>query len=766
MADFLRDLNAVQQQAVKDIHGPSLIIAGAGSGKTRVLTYRVAYLLSQNIHAHSILALTFTNKAAGEMKKRIVELVGYSTSKFLWMGTFHSIFSRILRAEAVQLGYTQNYTIYDAEDTKNLLKKVIKELNLSDETYKPTDVYARISNAKNNLVTADAYAANPKIQQADNMSRKPLISEIYKRYQKKCKAADAMDFDDLLLNMNILLRDFPEILKKYKKQFGFILVDEYQDTNYSQYLIVKRLAEDHKNVCVVGDDAQSIYSFRGARIENILNFRNDYPEYKLYKLEQNYRSTKNIVEAANSLIHKNQNQIHKKIWSENIEGDKIKVYASNSDIEEGMITASEIYDIHSLGKDHYRDFAILYRTNAQSRIFEDALRRRNIPYRVYGSVSFYQRKEIKDLLAYLKLIVNQLDSEAFSRVINYPARGIGKTTIDRISAFSLSEEIPVWEIAGHIPNYASKIGLNKGTQEKIIGFVKMIEEFREAESDTTAWELAMQVATRSGILRDLYDPGFPENIQKYENIQELLNGIKEFTDQATEEGEPATLAGFLQNIALLTDADTEKDEDNNKVKIMTIHSAKGLEFSYVFIAGVEEELFPGRFSALTQQDLEEERRLFYVAITRAKKRASISYAKTRMRWGNIIFSSPSRFISEIDPDFLEYYENPYTSSGKKEITAGKSRFNQNRDVAAERSVSSPKKFLRMKSALSNPSSNETGQGHSDIQPGMTVYHEKFGRGKVLQLEGIGNDLKATVFFQATGQKQLLLKYARLTIIND
>jgi DNA helicase II / ATP-dependent DNA helicase PcrA len=766
VADFLRDLNAVQQQAVKDIYGPSLIIAGAGSGKTRVLTYKVAYLLSQNIPAHSILALTFTNKAAGEMKKRIVELVGYANSKFLWMGTFHSIFSRILRAEAIHLGYTQNYTIYDAEDTKNLLKKVIKELNLSDETYKPSDVYARISSAKNNLVTADAYAANPKIQQADNLSRKPLISEIYKRYQKKCKAADAMDFDDLLLNMNILLRDFPEILNKYKKQFEFILVDEYQDTNYSQYLIVKRLAEDHKNVCVVGDDAQSIYSFRGARIENILNFRNDYPEYKLYKLEQNYRSTKNIVEAANSLIHKNQNQIQKKIWSDNSRGAKIKVYASNSDIEEGMITASEIYDIHSLGKDNYLDFAILYRTNAQSRIFEDALRRRNIPYRVYGSVSFYQRKEIKDLLAYLKLIVNQLDTEAFSRVINYPARGIGKTTIDKISAFSVSEEIPVWEIAGSLSDFAPKIGLNKGTQDKITGFVRMIGEFREAEPEMTAWELAMQVATRSGILRDLYDPGSPENIQKYENIQELLNGIKEFTDQATEEGEPANLAGFLQNIALLTDADTEKDEDNNKVKIMTIHSAKGLEFNYVFIAGVEEELFPGRFSTLTQQDLEEERRLFYVAITRAKKRASVSYAKTRMRWGNIVFSSPSRFISEIDPDFLEYYENPYSSSGKKDRTTGKSHFNQYREETTVKPASTPKKFLRMKSALSNPPPNDSGKVQSEIQPGMTVYHEKFGKGKVLQMEGNGNDLKATVFFQATGQKQLLLKYARLIIIND
>jgi DNA helicase II / ATP-dependent DNA helicase PcrA len=755
VTDFLKDLNTVQQEAVKDIYGASLIIAGAGSGKTRVLTYRIAYLLSQDIAARSILALTFTNKAAGEMKKRITELVGYGNAKYLWMGTFHSVFSRILRTESAHLGYTQNFTIYDTEDSKNLIKSIIKELSLNDETYKPADVLARISHAKNNLVTAEAYAANPKILQGDNLSRKPMISDIYRRYHKKCREADAMDFDDLLLNMNILFRDFPAILDKYKKHFKFILVDEYQDTNYSQYLIVKRLAEEHKNVCVVGDDAQSIYSFRGARIENILNFRNDYPDYKLYKLEQNYRSTKNIVDAANSLIEKNQNQIQKKIWSDNAKGDKIKVYANNSDIEEGMVVASAIFDIHKEGQDQYSDFAILYRTNAQSRIFEDALRRRNIPYRIYGSVSFYQRKEIKDLLAYIKLIVNPKDTEAFSRVINYPARGIGKTTTDKIAALSLAEGIHIWDIVSNLGQYAGRIGLNRGTQEKIAGFFNLITEFREREQELNAYELALQVATRSGILKDLFDPNSKENIQKYENIQELLNGVKEFVDQANEEGETASLANFLQNIALLTDADNEKDEDHNKVKLMTIHSAKGLEFNYVFIAGVEEELFPGRYSTLTQQDLEEERRLFYVALTRAKKRASISYAKNRMRWGNMVFSNPSRFVAEIQEEFLEYYENPYASEPPKDKSAGKFQYNNARDSGYNSQSSPQKKLLKMKAAVSSPAENSVSHTQSEIQPGMTVYHEKFGKGKVLQVEGDISDLKGYSFFPGSRSETIV-----------
>lgn len=766
MTNFLKDLNTVQQEAVKDIYGASLIIAGAGSGKTRVLTYRVAYLLSQNIPAQSVLALTFTNKAAGEMKKRIVELVGSDNAKHLWMGTFHSIFSRILRTESTYLGYTPNYTIYDTEDSKGVIKSIIKELNLNDETYKPSDVLARISNAKNNMVTAEAYAANPAILQGDNMARRPMMSDVYRRYHKKCKDADAMDFDDLLLNMNILFKNNPAILEKYKKYFKFILVDEYQDTNYSQYLIVKRLAEDHKNICVVGDDAQSIYSFRGARIENILNFRNDYPDYKLYKLEQNYRSTKNIVEAANSLISRNKNQIPKKIWSDNSVGEKILVYANNSDLEEGMVISSAIFDIKNMGKDQYMDFAILYRTNAQSRIFENALRLRNIPYRVYGSVSFYQRKEIKDLLAYLKLVVNPRDTQAFWRVINYPARGIGKTTTDKITALATTEEIHTWDIVSHLQRYADKIGLNKGTQDIIMGFVNLIDEFRQAEQTMSAYELAMQVANVTGILKDLYDPGSKENIQKFENIQELLNGVKEFVDQANEEGEPALLSDFLQNIALLTDADNDKSEDKDTVKIMTIHSAKGLEFNYVFIAGVEEELFPGRYSTLTQQDLEEERRLFYVAITRAKKRAFISYSKTRMRWGVPVFSNPSRFVAEIDPEFLEIYQNSFSAVSKQNKFAEKSKTGNFGENEFEYPLSQGKKLIKMRTAESTSVSNVGHQLKSEFQPGMNVYHEKFGKGKVLQIEGSGSNIKVTVFFQNTGQKQLLLKYARLKIIND
>jgi DNA helicase II / ATP-dependent DNA helicase PcrA len=762
--EFIKELNKAQQEAVKDIYGPSLIIAGAGSGKTRVLTYRIAYLLAQGIPAGSILALTFTNKAAGEMKKRIIELVGAGTARNLWMGTFHSVFSRILRMEAPLLGYTSHYSIYDTDDSKGLLKGIIKEMNLNDEIYKPSDVLSRISTAKNNLVTAEAYSSNSKIQQADTLSRKPLIADIYRRYQGKCREADAMDFDDLLLNMNILLRDFPEVLEKYRQAFGFILVDEYQDTNYSQYLIIRRLAENHQNVCVVGDDAQSIYSFRGARIENILNFRNDYPEYKLHKLEQNYRSTKNIVGAANSLILKNQNQIHKTIWSENSPGSKIRVFTNASDLEEGAVIANSIYETQKTGKDHYRDFAILYRTNAQSRIFEEALMRRNIPYKVYGGVSFYQRREIKDLLAYMKLVVNPRDSGAFLRVINYPARGVGKTTIDKLNSISKSEGLQLFELAGKIDQYTIAYGIARGTSEKIKSFTHLIEEFKRLEDSLSAHELALQIATRSGILRELYDPSSPENIQKFENIQELLNGVKEFVQQSLEEGTPASLSTFLQNIALMTDADKDKEGDLDKVTIMTIHSAKGLEFNHVYIAGVEEELFPGRYSTLTQDDLEEERRLFYVALTRAKSIATISHATQRMRWGSMVYSAPSRFIEEIDPSYLEHYENPY--SGKQVKTGTKDRRPERRiGPDSGKLVPGDKNLQRLRR---NPPTGDV-QGtpvDSEIQPGMIVYHEKFGKGKVLQVEGDAGNLRATVFFHATGQKHLLLKYARLKILEN
>ncbi|MFC2098977.1 ATP-dependent helicase, partial [Bacteroidota bacterium] len=648
--DFLRDLNDAQQKAVIDFEGPSLVIAGAGSGKTRVLTYRIAYLLSQEIRAGNILALTFTNKAAREMKERIGKLVGTDHAKWLWMGTFHSIFARILRNDGHLLGYPSSFTIYDTSDSTSLVKKLIKEMNLNDQIYKPGEIRARISSSKNNLITPAAYFSSTQMMEMDKRTRKPRMADIYKLYAQRCKKADAMDFDDLLLNMHILLRDFPEVLEKYQEQFRYILVDEYQDTNYVQYLITKQLSDKYKNICVVGDDAQSIYSFRGARIENILNFKHDYKDFSLYKLERNYRSTRNIVDAANSIIAKNQDQISKKVFSEKEKGEKIHLVRAATDNEEGYLVANAIQDTIFGKQVRHRDIAILYRTNAQSRIFEEALRRMNIPYKVYGGLSFYQRKEIKDLLAYFRLTVNPYDEEALHRIINYPTRGIGQTTVSKLDQEAAEKDSRIWDLLGDIASCSHLF--NQGTIKRLNAFTSMIKDYQSHLKTMEAFDLAFSIAESSGILKDLHNDDSPENLSKHENLQELLNGIKEFV-KSQEEPEYTTLDAFLQSVSLLTDADNETEEDRDKVSIMTAHSAKGLEFKYVYVTGMEEELFPSRMSSSTREELEEERRLFYVAVTRAMKKVTLSYAASRYRWGVPVNGVPSRFLREIDSKFID-----------------------------------------------------------------------------------------------------------------
>lgn len=773
--NFLKELNEAQSQAVVNTEGPSLVIAGAGSGKTRVLTYRIAYLLGKGVKPAQILALTFTNKAAREMKDRIGKLVGDDLARYLWMGTFHSIFARILRYEAEYLGYGSNFTIYDASDSKSLIKSVIKELKLDEQIYKPGEVFSRISSAKNNLITAQAYYSNAQISQRDRMARKPQIGDIYRIYAGRCKKADAMDFDDLLLNTNILFRDFPDILKKYQQRFSYILVDEYQDTNYSQYLIVNKLAAAHKNVCVVGDDAQSIYSFRGAKIENILNFRNDYADYKLYKLEQNYRSTQVIVNAANSIIEKNASQINKKVWSKNDWGEKLKVVENLTDNEEGFFISNSILDIQLSEQQMYSDFAILYRTNAQSRIFEEALRKRNIPYKVYGSISFYQRKEIKDVLAYLRLVVNPRDDEALKRVINYPARGIGNVTLEKIEEHAASEDLSLWQVLEEINPV--KIGLNRGTTEKITRFIELIKEFQVSALELDAYDLAQNVASKSGILKELYNGQTVEERSKIENIEELLNAIREFVENTNDTGESATIDKYLGNVSLLTDMDNEKVEDKNKVTIMTMHSAKGLEFNNVYIAGAEERLFPSAMSMDNPNDLEEERRLFYVAVTRARRKVFISYAKSRYRWGVPTDCEPSRFLADIDPQYVDMppqkknnefifddFENQSKPYFKKRI---------NEENIPDTFNAAGKKLTRLHSISGEkgnivkhqPDPNFKPDNPELIQIGMKIEHQRFGIGKIIHLEGASSDRKATVFFQSLRQeKQLLLKFAKLRII--
>ncbi len=771
MYDYLKDLNEVQKEAVINYQGASLVIAGAGSGKTRVLTYRITHLLANAVPAYKILALTFTNKAAAEMKSRIAKMVGNDVARFLWMGTFHSIFARILRTEAEHLGYTSNYTIYDTIDSKNLVKKIIKELGLDDKTYKPGEIYGRISSAKNNLISAKAYASNQQVIVQDQKSKRPRTAEIYMIYANRCKKADAMDFDDLLLNTNILFRDFPDVLEKYQDKFQFILVDEYQDTNFSQYLIINKLSAKNKNICVVGDDAQSIYAFRGAKIENILNFRNDYPGYQLYKLEQNYRSTKTIVEAANSLIKKNKEQIPKKVYSQNEIGEKIKVIEAETDKDEAYSVARVIEDTAIDRGYDYKDFAILYRTNAQSRSFEEALRRFNIPYKVFGSISFYQRKEIKDLLAYFRLAVNQKDDEALLRIINYPTRGIGNTTISKIETYSNNQNLNIWETLLKIDKI--QIGLNTGTINKLTKFRNLIQGFVEDIKSLDAYDAAMEMAKESGILNELNNPESHEDQTKFENIEELLNGIKEFVDENDDPDFFPSLDKFMENVALLTNQDNEKDEDFNKVTIMTIHSAKGLEFKYVFLAGLEEELFPSAMASGTQKELEEERRLFYVALTRAEESAMISFAKERYKWGVPTSCRPSRFIKEVDEQYLDlpdsFYDQPTTPFGDKLFEdSSKPRFERKKPGINATIPQVNKKLVKLSEANGKSSNSNVDFKPDDpslIEEGMIVRHAKFGLGEIIIIEGSEPNKKAKVNFEVVGEKQLLLKFAKLQIVN-
>jgi len=772
--NFLDELSDIQREAATSTEGPSLVIAGAGSGKTRVLTYRIAHLLTQGAPPWSILSLTFTNKAAREMKERIAKVVGEKAASQLWMGTFHSMFLKILKNEADKLGYSKTFSIYDTTDSKSLVTSIIKELNLDTQIYKAGAVFGRISSAKNNLITPQAYASNTNLIAFDRQNRMPEIAKIYSIYAQRCYKASAMDFDDLLLNTNILFRDFPGVLEKYQQKFKYILVDEYQDTNYSQYLIVKKLAAQHQNVCVVGDDAQSIYSFRGAKIENILNFRNDYPNYKFFKLEENYRSTQNIVNAANSIIAKNSKQIKKVSFSSKEVGEKIKVLRAYTDQEEGYIVASEILNIQYRDHAPAKDFAILYRTNAQSRIFEEALRKRNIPYRVYGSLSFYQRKEIKDILAYFRLSINPSDDEALKRVINYPARGIGDTTMERLSEVANAKNQSIWATIEGIDQ--DNHGINSGLVKKIKTFLNIMQQFQSSVYTAEAYESAYAIAMGSGIIRNLKEDKTFEGIARFQNIEELLNSIKEFTDSQKEEGvtEVITLADYMENVSLLTDADTSKPEDRDKVTVMTIHSAKGLEFSYVFLTGVEEDLFPSKMTLGTPEGLEEERRLFYVAVTRAAKRATISYAQSRYKWGNLSHCVPSRFINEIDPEWVEIAED--INSPAKEVDptpstnprfVAKSQFGKNLTSLSKSELPSQGNGgLYNRTPSTSMPADESGEvsDPATIVTGMQVTHERFGSGKVINVEGEGQNRKATVFFQSAGQKQLLLKFARLKVV--
>jgi len=760
--DYLDQLNEAQRSAVTTIDGPTLVVAGAGSGKTRVLTYRIAYLLQQGVPPWRVLALTFTNKAAREMKERIAALTGKEVASRLWMGTFHSVFARILRVEAEHLKFPSSFTIYDTADSKSLIKSILKELQITDKEYKPGLILSRISAAKNDLVLPAAYARDTHRLAADRAAKVPMVYEIYLRYLRACLQAGAMDFDDLLLNTNLLFRDHPEVLAKYQAQFQYLLVDEYQDTNFSQYLIVRKLAEQHKNVCVVGDDAQSIYSFRGAKIENILNFRNDYPGYHLFKLEQNYRSTRNIVNAANSIIANNKGQIPKVVFSDKEEGEKLKVLQAYSDVEEGYMVVKELQNRRLNATCAYADFAILYRTNAQSRIFEEALRKNNVPYRMYGGLSFYQRKEIKDLLAYLRMVINPRDGEALKRIINYPARGIGKTTMDRLEKAAADNQLSLWEVLTH-PELG-RVGFNAGTLKKLGAFVQLIKSFERLLPVMNAYELTTEVVAQSGILKDLHMDKSTEGQTRVENLDELLNGVREFTEERIESGADNKLVNFLEEVALLTDMDQGDTEDTDRVTLMTIHSAKGLEFPYVFIAGVEEGLFPSPMSGNSEQGLEEERRLFYVAVTRAEKQVTLSYARSRFKYGEHNFVTPSRFLKDIDPAYLDGVE---TAVGGRPAVASGARFKRsfeggNRSAAAKRSFSFQEESPVRKPAFSAETFGGTG---GDISVGSRVAHERFGQGEVLSLEGQAPNLKAMIAFDNAGTKQLLLKFAKLRLLS-
>lgn len=802
--DLLNDLNDAQRAAVEYIDGPSLVIAGAGSGKTRVLTYKIAYLLSQGMKPWSIMALTFTNKAAREMKERIGKLVGDDLAQHLYMGTFHSIFSRILRAEAEHIGFNNNFTIYDESDSRSLLKAVIKEMGLDDKAYKPAAVHARISMAKNNLVTAEAYDSDPAILEQNKRAKMPAIGKIYVAYVQRCRQANAMDFDDLLMLTFQLFRDHEEIRQKYAGRFDYILVDEYQDTNHVQMSIVMQLCKEKLRVCAVGDDSQSIYSFRGANIDNILNYQKQLPGTQLFKLEQNYRSTQTIVEAANSLIHHNRNQIQKEVFSKNDKGEKIQYKPAYSDKEEALIVAKNIQRIKRQDDCGYDQFAILYRTNAQSRSFEEEFRKQGIPYRIYGGLSFYQRKEIKDIIAYFRLVANPDDEEAFKRIINYPARGIGATTVMKIADCAHQNQVSFWEVIGNVEHYG--LNVNKGTQTKLENFRLLISSFIDRSHTLDVYELGDAIIRESRISEDIMSGKNADDLARQENLEEFLSGMQTFVAGRQEEGrmDEAYLTDYLQDVALLTDADSEGEKDEPRVSLMTIHAAKGLEFATVFVVGLEENIFPSPLAAVSVRELEEERRLLYVAITRAEKHCILTNAKNRFRYGKMEFDNPSRFIDEIDASLIEGgEETPESSFGGGRSSfggygseggyggrmpwdrdrSGYGRGYQNAKPVASQFMADPKpgfKSVRAVNAvhrimgdtassssvaLAGSSAFNASSAAGSLSEGCRIEHQRFGIGKVLKIEGTGENTKATVEFQNAGTKQLLLKFAKFTILS-
>jgi DNA helicase-2/ATP-dependent DNA helicase PcrA len=769
---YLNTLNEAQKQAVIQKDGPMIIIAGAGSGKTRVLTYRIAHLMQQGVDSFNILSLTFTNKAAKEMKARIAGVVGASEAKNLWMGTFHSVFARILRSEADKLGFPSNFTIYDTQDSVRLITAIIKEMNLDKERYKAKQILGRISSFKNSLITVRAYFNNSDLKEADLHASRPKVGDIYKEYVDRCFKSGAMDFDDLLLRTNELLARFPEVLAKYQSRFKYIMVDEYQDTNHSQYIIVRSLADKFENICVVGDDSQSIYSFRGANIQNILNFQKDYPDVKTFKLEQNYRSTKNIVNAANSVIARNKTKLDKEVWTSNDDGDSINVMRTISDGEEGRFVAQSIWENqinHQLTSD---SFCILYRTNSQSRAIEDALRKKGIDYKIYGGISFYQRKEIKDILSYLRILINPNDEEAFKRIINYPARGIGATTIDKLIIAANHYKKSIFEIVKYIDKI--DISINSGTKNKLQNFMNMMLRLQIESQTKNAFEIAEIVVKQAQLIKDLEKEGTPESVSKVENVQELLNGIKDFITDKIEQGEDASLTTFLEDVALATDFDANKDDDKPSVSLMTIHQSKGLEYMYVYIVGLEENLFPSAMSMNTRSELEEERRLFYVALTRAEKVAYLTYAQTRYRWGKLVDAEPSRFLEEIDDQYLHYLTpkaiNPIINNfvdksifddAPKGIRFQKpiQRKKMDRDLVKKKEIVIPKNMKKV-----SQTSAKTNLFDENVVVGNIVEHNRFGTGEVLSLEGSGPNKKAEIKFGTVGKKKLLLQFAKLRVI--
>ena len=758
MNNLLQNLNPSQLEPTLQTDGPMIVIAGAGSGKTRVLTYKIAYLMSKGVDAFNILALTFTNKAAREMKERISSMLDDNESKNLWIGTFHSVFAKILRIEADKLGYPSNFTIYDTQDSQKLVSSIISELNLDKEIYKYKQIYSRISSYKNSLITVKAYNSNNELIESDRQARRPRLIDIYSEYVNRCFKAGAMDFDDLLLKTNELLSRFPQVLSKYQNMFRYVLVDEYQDTNHSQYLIVKALSDKFQNICVVGDDAQSIYGFRGANINNILNFQKDYDDVKLFKLEQNYRSTKNIVKAANSLIEKNQKRLEKVVWTDNDEGSKIKVNRLLTDGEEGRFVASSIFENKNSQQLQNKDFAILYRTNAQSRAFEDSLRKRNIPYRVYGGLSFYQRKEIKDVLAYLRLIINENDEEAFKRVINFPTRGIGQTTINKLIVQANTTNVSLFSLCKDLDRI--EVNISTSIKLKVSNFVNLIESFKISARTKNAFDIANEVVNDTGIIKTYSALTSVEDQAKIQNIEEMLNGIKDFVEIQKEIPESTgSISEFLEDVALATDLDKD-DQDTNKVALMTIHLAKGLEFPIVYIVGLEENLFPSAMNLNSRNDLEEERRLFYVALTRAEKEAYLSYALSRYRWGKLTDSEPSRFIDEINEEYLDIL-TPINENKFKSLI----RSTPNHEPSFNK--------LRFKKVTAKPkgnfkkiqeTSNKSNLFDNKLVVGNVVEHIRFGKGEVVNIEGRGADVKAEIKFENGGLKKLLLRFAKLKIL--